>query len=290
MFFQRCLAVVAVVLLAACSMLPTRPAGGMVADLPEDTAPILQEGLSPEFSTAAQRLEVQQQTWQLVADRYYDPALNGVDWVAVREKYRPQVASASSDAEFYLALKSMVRELKDSHLRVVTPRESVDHRRYAARSTGIALTVIDDRLVVLDVDPESPAARGAPGDIVPRSTITASIRLPAGRARPAAHRRRHQFARGAADAGGRGDAIRAAAGGAACAAGAPDAPPPAELLLQRDTGRSRVSVMAEPLVRPPRSPTRRLESGVAVISSTGSRSATGATSKTPCSRCRQRVH
>jgi hypothetical protein len=100
----------------------------------------------------------------------------------VREKYRPQVASARSDAEFYLALKSMVRELKDSHLRVVTPRESVDHRRYAARSTGIALTVIDDRLVVFASTRSrrrrGPACSGATS--CSRSTITVSIQTSCG--------------------------------------------------------------------------------------------------------------
>src|SRR5512134_3818205 len=127
MFLQRRLAVVAVAFLAACSLLPTRPAGGMVADLSEDTAPILQDALSPEFGTAAKRLEVQQQTWQVIADRYYDPGLNGVDWAAVRGKDRPQVAGARADAEFYLALKSMARELKDSLVGVVPPRGGVDH-------------------------------------------------------------------------------------------------------------------------------------------------------------------
>jgi len=47
---------------------------------------------------------------------------------------------------------------------------------------------------------------------------------------------------------------------------APDAPPrPQKLLLQRDAGLVTVSLMAEPLVRPPAVTTRRLESGVAVI-------------------------
>jgi carboxyl-terminal processing protease len=269
MFLQRCLAAVAVAILAGCSLLPTRPAGGMVADLPEDTAPILQDGLSPEFGTAAQRLEVQQQTWQVIADRYYDPGLNGVDWAAVRDKYRPQVAAARSDAEFYLALKSMARELKDSHLRVVTPRESVDHRRFAARSTGIALTVIDDRLVVFDVDAESPAARAG----VLRGDIVLAIDD---------HRFESDFLRAARDLPLTGADISSPEAQPALAdeamrfaqlravrrvlQRAPDAPPrPQKLLLQRDTGLVAVSVMAEPLVRPPAVTAHRLDSGVAVI-------------------------
>ena len=37
---------------------------------------------------------------------------NGIDWQAVREKYRAPVIAAKSDAEMYLALKAMMRELK----------------------------------------------------------------------------------------------------------------------------------------------------------------------------------
>ena len=65
-------------------------------------------------------------------------------------------------------LKAMVRELKDSHTRIVTPRESADHRRFATLASGLALSVIDDQLLVIDVDPDSPAARAGvrKGDVV----------------------------------------------------------------------------------------------------------------------------
>src|SRR5262245_26937005 len=37
------------------------------------------------------RLEVFEEVWQTVRDRYYDPSFNGVDWHAVRTRYRPLV-------------------------------------------------------------------------------------------------------------------------------------------------------------------------------------------------------
>ena len=121
---------VALATLAACASLPARPAGGMVADLTEDVPLVSQDGLSRDFATEAQRIDVQQRAWEVIAERYYDPRLNGVDWPAIRDKYRPRVAGAKTDAQFYLALKSMARELNDSHTRVVTPRESADRRRF----------------------------------------------------------------------------------------------------------------------------------------------------------------
>ena len=111
---------------AQASLPRVRPAGGPVQGLSEFTARLLQHELSEEFATAELRLEAQQRAWQVVADRHYDPALNGIDWQAVRDKYRQPVIAAKSDAEMYLALKAMVRELKDSHTRVVTARESAD--------------------------------------------------------------------------------------------------------------------------------------------------------------------
>ena len=162
------LVAVALAALAACASLPARPAGGMVADLTEDVPLVSQDGLSGDFATEVQRIDVQQRAWKVIAERYYDPRLNGVDWPAIRDKYRPRVAGAKTDAQFYLALKSMVRELNDSHTRVVTPRESADHRRFAALATGAALNVIDDQLVIVDVDSDSPAARAGlkRGDVV----------------------------------------------------------------------------------------------------------------------------
>jgi hypothetical protein len=62
-FLRSLLIAAALAALAACASLPARPAGGMVADLPEDTPAVLQTGLSPEFATEGQRLEVQQRTW-----------------------------------------------------------------------------------------------------------------------------------------------------------------------------------------------------------------------------------
>lgn len=264
------LAALALTTLAACASLPARPAGGMVADLGEDTPGVLQNGLSAEFDTEAKRIEVQQRAWKVIAERYYDPRLNGVPWPDVRDRYRPRVAAAKSDAQFYLALKAMVRELKDSHTRVVTPRESVDHRRFAALASGASLTVVDDQLVIVDVDADSPAARAGlrRGDVVfaidthvfDEAFLRAARTLPltgeditSPEAQPARADEVARFAQ-----------LRAVR---RVLQRSPDEPPRAQRLriAREGVGSVDVLVRAEPLVRPPTAVSRVLPSGIGVL-------------------------
>ena len=254
----------------AAGLSETRPAAGPVAGLSESTARLLQDRLSEEFATVELRLEAQQRAWQIVAERHYDPALNGVDWHAVRERHRLAVIAAKSDAEMYLALKAMVRELKDSHTRVVTARESADHRRFAVLASGIAFSVIDDQLVVVDVDQASPASRAGvrKGDVVmgidERRFDTAFFRaardlqigpadIMSSEAQPANHDEVVRFAQ-----------LRAVR---RSLQRMPDAPPREQrLTLQRD-GEERfvVTLMPEPLVRPPTVTASISDAGIAVV-------------------------
>lgn len=269
-FLRSLLVAVALTALAACASLPARPAGGMVADLTEDTPAILQDGLSADFATEAKRVEVQQRAWKVISERYYDPRLNGVDWVAIREKYRPRVATAKTDVQFYLALKGMVRELNDSHTRVVTPRESVDHRRFAALASGASLSVIDDQLVIVDIDPDSPAARAGlrRGDVVlavdshrfDESFLAGARNLPLtgdDLASPEAQP-------GRADEAARFAQLRAVR---RVLQRSPDEPPRAQRVVISRDGPATFEAMLriEPLVRPPTVVATVLPSGVAVI-------------------------
>ncbi len=63
------------------------------------------------------------QVWELVRDRFYDPRLHGVDWSAMRERYRAQAASARSSADFAGAINAMLGTLNASHTRYYTRDE-----------------------------------------------------------------------------------------------------------------------------------------------------------------------
>jgi carboxyl-terminal processing protease len=67
--------------------------------------------------------EVFDQVWQTVKNKFYDPALHGVDWDAVKGRYRPLVAVAVSEAERAAIFNRMLHELGASHTAYLTANE-----------------------------------------------------------------------------------------------------------------------------------------------------------------------
>ncbi len=159
--------------LTACAPLEpysplTRPSSGPIEGAAAEVAPASHTTLSPPYAQEAARRKTAEHIGQLIAQRYYDPGLNGVDWAAAREHFVPRAAAAQSDAAFYAELKAMVNTLRDSHTQVLTPRETVDRRRFAATRIGLLLKVVEGQVVIADVEPDSPAARAdmRVGDVV----------------------------------------------------------------------------------------------------------------------------
>ena len=121
-------------------------------------------------ATIEARLAVFDDVWETVRDRYYDPALRGLDWEAEREKFRPLAASAETTAELYAVLRNMLSALKDPHTRVYAPDERFDWQHPRFISIGISVREIGGTPVVVSVEPKSEAERAGlrPGDIVTR--------------------------------------------------------------------------------------------------------------------------
>ena len=53
-------------------------------------------------------------------DRFYDPKLKGLDWPAMRDRFRPQAEAAGSLDELSTAINAMLAELGASHTRYYT--------------------------------------------------------------------------------------------------------------------------------------------------------------------------
>ena len=61
--------------------------------------------------------------WELARDRFYDPRMNGIDWPAMRDRFRPQAAGARSREDLAAAINAMLGTLNASHTRYYTPDE-----------------------------------------------------------------------------------------------------------------------------------------------------------------------
>lgn len=114
------------------------------------------------------RVRVFDDVWELVRARYYDPALNGVDWPGLGESLRPLAARARDEAEFYTVLRRLLGSLRDPHTRVFPPGESADWRVQRFVTVGLSVREVGGEVLVTGVVRESEAARAGvrPGDAV----------------------------------------------------------------------------------------------------------------------------
>lgn len=114
---------------------------------------------SSDLLSLRDRIEVFEEVWGTVSEKYYDPSFHGVNWKAVRERYRPLIERENSDEQFYNMLKRMVGELNDAHTRFHTPEERRERERLQAVSAGISIYEVEGKPVVVGVEPASDAAR-----------------------------------------------------------------------------------------------------------------------------------
>ena len=99
--------------------------------------------------------------WRALNEEFYDPNFHGVDWAAMREKYRPYLPYAQSDRDFTAVVLMMLGELRASHLSFSLARgDSTD----APSNTGMLGVIfsdsrIGDGLLIERVLPNTPATR-----------------------------------------------------------------------------------------------------------------------------------
>lgn len=64
----------------------------------------------------AERLQMFNEAWRLIRDKFYDPKLHGADWETIRNMLLPVVRGVQAQEDFHELLNLMVGELKASHL------------------------------------------------------------------------------------------------------------------------------------------------------------------------------
>jgi carboxyl-terminal processing protease len=144
-------------LLAACSIVdPNNMIGrqmGEATPLPTEFVP------SPPPTTLREedRRRAFDFVWRTINDRYYNTKLNGVDWNAMADKYRPAALAATDDEAFWDTLDKMAGELKDAHTRVESPRHVELRMRDESITLGFTFIPTDGKLAIATVNIESDA-------------------------------------------------------------------------------------------------------------------------------------
>ncbi|MGC1617267.1 MAG: S41 family peptidase [Candidatus Acidiferrum sp.] len=105
------------------------------------------------------RMQVFEKVWKDVDEHYYDPEFGGVDWKEIHERYLPLVKAEKDDQGFYATLDRMTAELHDAHTRFSSPEQWKDHKKHVGVSVGFRAGYVEGKVVVLDVLPDSNAAR-----------------------------------------------------------------------------------------------------------------------------------
>ncbi len=120
--------------------------------------------------SAKERGKIFDQVWRLIGEKYYDPNFNGINWSAVRDRYRAQALTASCDDSLYAILREMTGALHDAHTRFRSPAERARARKLQATTPGLSISEVDGKPVIVSVEPDSEAARAGvePGMIITR--------------------------------------------------------------------------------------------------------------------------
>ncbi|HEX2854800.1 MAG TPA: S41 family peptidase [Opitutaceae bacterium] len=115
----------------------------------------------PVAMSAEQRVahnrKVFERAWDLVNRKFFDAKFRGVDWNAMRDRYRPDAEKAADDDGLYAAINQMLRELKESHVSAMPPQRWFEQHTRQRALVGLGFSRVEGRWVVTHVYPGSPA-------------------------------------------------------------------------------------------------------------------------------------
>ncbi|WP_343487113.1 PDZ domain-containing protein [Allomuricauda sp. d1] len=82
-----------------------------------EDGPLKLGSISIKIDPRAEWSNIFNEAWRVNRDYFYDPGMHGVDWNAMKAKYEPLIAHASSKADVYRVMRWMFSELAVGHHR-----------------------------------------------------------------------------------------------------------------------------------------------------------------------------
>lgn len=86
------------------------------------------DSIEVKIEPRAEWPQIYREAWRINRDYFYDPAMHGSDWEAVRKKYEPLIGHAATSADVYRVVGWMLSELAVGHSRY-TPGERLHERK-----------------------------------------------------------------------------------------------------------------------------------------------------------------
>lgn len=102
------------------------------------------DGVQVKLSPRGEWEQIYVDAWRIMRDWFYDASMHGVDWSAMREKYRPLVRHAAHRDDVDFLLGELIGELNAGHT-YVTPGESPRVARVPVGVLGCEFEVEDGR-------------------------------------------------------------------------------------------------------------------------------------------------
>lgn len=100
--------------------------------------------------------------WRIVRDTHFDRTLNGVNWEAAREEFRPQAAGSKNPGDLRRVLNTMLGRLGQSHFVVIPGSIAGDSASSDGTATpGFDIRLLDNTIVVTEVEEGGGAAAQA---------------------------------------------------------------------------------------------------------------------------------
>jgi carboxyl-terminal processing protease len=126
---------------------------------------------SPAFAqtvTPEQKEEILKSLDQIVTQKAFVPGVDMGQWPGFLEKHRESIDKAEQQESFARAVNSALRDFGLSHLRLRSPSATKQRETSSMIGLGIRTQKDQDRLEVVDVVPQGPAAEAGlkPGDKV----------------------------------------------------------------------------------------------------------------------------
>jgi carboxyl-terminal processing protease len=137
------------------------PAAPMVTPTPKPAPPPADPRLTADLASF-------DEMWQKIADTFWDPKYDGVDWNAVRTELRPKVEASKSRDEARQVMVEALHRLGKTHFGIAPSEDATPDAPAGDAEPGVELRILDNEVVIVGAEPGSPAAKSRlkPGMVV----------------------------------------------------------------------------------------------------------------------------